>query len=534
MQGDKGFNWQFGLCVLALLLLGVSYWLGLTSRTNVVDDDGHYLALSQAIAQGWGYRALWVEGQPMELGIPPAYPALLAPVWWLFPAFPANIFAFKALNVVFGLGTVVLTHLTARRVFGFQPWQALLAACVVAFSQLHIAFVDLTMIEMSLACCLMLSFLGLSELLNHPVTAPWRTAWAVAALAVGPCYLKKSAFPFPVAVCLWLWFAGHRRLATTSAAAVGVLLLPWFAHRQAWSGNRGNVIQNVTMLGPRPSDELSALERVTTNFYEIVSTSIPYSITPLFPALNAWHAWVGLFITGVVAAGFVRLRRRGAGPYAWFTGIYLMMVTVINTWETVRFTLLLTPILALAWVAATTGPLATLLTARPSSGRRFIGAAAVLLALLPASLAGVASKRFVAIFAHPPYHDALLPASESARAEDHQALLAWEKTQQDPTALWVSAYPKGIYLFTGRQSTSFCAPPEPSLEFLRRLKKKPHWILLHENPAHPRTFTGPRVSKVLRSADELNGCMQEWVAANPNTMRLLFTSPRGYYRVYQP
>lgn len=516
---------------MALVLLGLSYWLGITSRANVLDDDGHYLALSKAIADGLGYRAVWAEGNPVELGIPPAYPALLAPIWWLFPAFPTNVFAFKALNVVFALGTVVLTHLTARRVFGFQRWQALLAALVVAFSQLHIAFIDLTMIEVVLACSLMLSLLGLSELLKRPVVAPWRTAWVVAALAAGPCYFKKSAFPLLVAVCLWLWFAGQRGLAALSAGAMGVLLLPWFAHRQAWSGNSGNVVQNVTMLGPRPADEMPALERITHNLWEVVATSIPVSVTPLFPTLAAWGTWMGPAVTGTVLVGFIALVRRGGSPYAWFTALYLFIIVAINTWETVRFTLLLTPILALAWVATTTGPLAMLLAqARRRASPAWVAAA--VLALVPISLAGLAGKRFVAVFTHPPYHDTLLPDIDQARAEDHQALLAWEKSQNDRSALWISAYPKGLYLFTGRKTTGLCAYPEPTPEVLDLLRSRPHWILVHDDRATRRPNDGPRAPKVLRSADGLNACMLDWVAARP--MTLLFASPRGYYRVYQP
>lgn len=531
MQEHNRPNWKHSAFALALLLLGVSYWLGITSRANVLDDDGHYLALSKAIADGLGYRAVWAEGNPVELSIPPAYPALLAPLWWLFPAFPTNVFAFKALNVVFALGTVALTHLTARRIFGFQRWQAVLAASVVAFSQLHIAFIDLTMIEVVLACCLTLSLLGLSELLKSPVVAPWRTAWAVAALAAGPCYLKKSAFPLLVAVCLWLWFTGQRRLAALSAGAMGVLLLPWFAHRQAWSGAGGNVVQNVTMVGPRPVDEMSTFERIATNLGEIVSTSIPHSVTPLFPVLAAWEPWVGPAITGTVVVGIVALLSRGGSLYVWFTALYLFIITVINTWETVRFTLLLTPILALAWVAATTGPLAMLL----AQGRRRASpawVAAAVLALVPISLAGLSGKRFVAVFTHPPYHDTLLPAVDQARAEDHRALLAWEKAQNDHSAVWISAYPKGLFLFTGRKTTTFCAHPNPAAETLELLKKRPHWILVHDDPASRRPNDGPRAPRVIRSADGLNACMLDWVEARP--MTLLFASPRGYYRVYRP
>jgi hypothetical protein len=533
MQGPQTAHWRKWMFILPLLLLGASYWLGITSRANVIDDDGHYLALSHSIAHGLGYRAMWAEGHSIELGIPPAYPGLLAPIWWLFPSFPDNIFALKALNVIFALGTVVFTYLTAIRAFKLQRWQAYLASCVVAFSQLHIAFLDLTMIETSLACCLLVSLLGICEITKRTPEAPGKTAWGLGILAAGPCYLKKSAFPLLVAVCLWLWFSGQRRLASASAAAMGILLLPWFLHRQIWSSGGGTVVQNVTMLGPRPPDQISAIERIITNLWEITSTSIPYSVTPLFPSLSSWGPWVGPVLTGIVLAGFVRLVRVGAAPYAWFTGIYLFIVTFINTWETVRFTMLLTPIFALAWVAATTGPLAALLLGRPARAR-WIWPGAIILALVPISLAGAASKRFVAVFTHPPYHDALLPPAEHHRAEDQKALLAWEKNQKSPTALWVSAYPKGLYLLTGRTTTSFCAPPDPSPELLQKLRKRPHWILLQEDPLHPRTFTNPRVTKVLRSADELNACMQEWVAANPSTMTLLFASPHGYYRIYQP
>ncbi len=46
-------------------------------------DDGVYLMLGRALARGEGLAYVGVPGDPAAPKFPPAYPALLAVLWWV-------------------------------------------------------------------------------------------------------------------------------------------------------------------------------------------------------------------------------------------------------------------------------------------------------------------------------------------------------------------------------------------------------------------------------------------------------------------
>jgi len=77
---------------------------------GVFYDDGIYLALAKSLAEGHGYHLLYLPGAPPAVHYPFGYPAFLAALWRLWPAFPANVTVFRAANAVLlggaaGLGT---------------------------------------------------------------------------------------------------------------------------------------------------------------------------------------------------------------------------------------------------------------------------------------------------------------------------------------------------------------------------------------------------------------------------------------------
>lgn len=512
MQGRSWLNPQSILTGLGLLLLGAAYWLGLTSRVDVMNDDGHYLALGHAIANGDGYRIIWQVVEASETTIPPAYSALLAILWRFFPHFPTNIFAFKALNIPFALGSVLLTYITARRVFNFQRWQALLSSSLVAFSQLHIAFMDMTTIEVTLASTLLLSSLGLHQLLTRPERHPALTPWLIAALAVGPCYLKKAGFPLLVATVLWLWFAGRRALACTSAFAMGILLLPWYSYRALEA--KAVDISTVTMIAGRPKDTLAVTERIWNNFWEVVSSAIPLGVTPLFPPSTQYTGALGVLLTLTVLLGLVQITRRNNSLYAWLFSIYLFIIIFLNTWETVRFTLVLTPIITMAWIAATTKPLTSLFVTNAPTHRRVLLGTAIVLSLVPVCFSLLAAKRFVAIFFHPPYHDSLLPRKEKELMGDLDALLNWEKKQAQANAFWIDTYPKGLYLHTQRKCASMADLENFVTEPTGTQSNRTYWL-------------------VVRSGYWGETPVRDLVESKPERVSLLFQSPHEHFRVYQ-
>ena len=93
--------WPVALVCVGALALATGIAVVDALPVGVVADDSFYVILARAIAAGEGYRYLNVPGHPAATHFPPGYPALLALLSFVVPAFPASVVAFKALNAIF-------------------------------------------------------------------------------------------------------------------------------------------------------------------------------------------------------------------------------------------------------------------------------------------------------------------------------------------------------------------------------------------------------------------------------------------------
>ncbi|MGH7669087.1 MAG: hypothetical protein ACRENQ_06295 [Gemmatimonadaceae bacterium] len=95
-------------------------------------DDAVYVELGKALASGAGLHYLHLPGTPAATHFPPGYPLLLAALWRLWPAFPANVFLFKLVNALLVAVAALWLARIARQRFGCTPWGAAAAAVVLA------------------------------------------------------------------------------------------------------------------------------------------------------------------------------------------------------------------------------------------------------------------------------------------------------------------------------------------------------------------------------------------------------------------
>jgi hypothetical protein len=102
-----------GATVLAVGVATISPW-----PVGVFYDDGIYLILGKALATGEGYRYLNLPGHPAATHYPPGYPALLAILWLIGPAFPENVALFKLANAVLLSLAAVGFYAFSRRELG--------------------------------------------------------------------------------------------------------------------------------------------------------------------------------------------------------------------------------------------------------------------------------------------------------------------------------------------------------------------------------------------------------------------------------
>jgi len=90
----------FPLALVLVAGLGLATGLAIVDAlpVGVVADDAFYVILARSLATGQGYHALNLPGHPAGTHFPPGYPALLALLSLVAPAFPGNIAVFKAFN----------------------------------------------------------------------------------------------------------------------------------------------------------------------------------------------------------------------------------------------------------------------------------------------------------------------------------------------------------------------------------------------------------------------------------------------------
>jgi hypothetical protein len=94
LAAERAMPWM----AAAAIALAVGISLVDTLPVGVVHDDGMYVLLAKSLATGQGYRWIHLPGAPPATHFPPGYPAFLALLWLIAPAFPGNVVLFKLAN----------------------------------------------------------------------------------------------------------------------------------------------------------------------------------------------------------------------------------------------------------------------------------------------------------------------------------------------------------------------------------------------------------------------------------------------------
>jgi len=105
-------DWPFAL---GLFVFVVALWAQSSALAGVFYDDGIYLVLARALADGDGYRYLHLPGAPEAVHYPPMYPFALSLLWRIWPMFPSNLALFELMDsLTFGAAAVVIARQVAR------------------------------------------------------------------------------------------------------------------------------------------------------------------------------------------------------------------------------------------------------------------------------------------------------------------------------------------------------------------------------------------------------------------------------------
>jgi hypothetical protein len=221
-------RWRLGLVLVGAIALAAGLAVVDSYPVGVVHDDAMYVILARALASGEGFRYLNLPGAPAATHFPPGYPALLALVSWIAPAFPASVVVFKALNALFLAAAAVLTARFARERALGEGWSlALGGATAVSIPLLVLGSMVLS--EPFFLALLLLLLPGLESLAESRASL---VRVIVLGAAIGACTLVRShgIALLPAAV---LALALRRRWRDAAAVAGSAIacLLPW----QLWS-----------------------------------------------------------------------------------------------------------------------------------------------------------------------------------------------------------------------------------------------------------------------------------------------------------
>jgi hypothetical protein len=310
--------WPLALVAVGALALGVGLAIVDGLPVGVVADDSFYLILARAIATGEGYRYLNVPGHPAATHFPPGYPALLALVSLVAPAFPASAVVFKALNALFlSAASITVARLLRSRVGLGAAWSVGVGA-VSAVSVPLLILGNLVLSELCFLAIALALLLELERLADEPAPA-WRVLLLGVAIAACALVRTHGVVLVPAAVVV---LASRRRWrdAGLLAGAAIVCLLPW----HIWTARHG---------GALPSPLLGMYDSYASWWMRGLRTIGP-SMIPATIAKTTGET------TGMLAVLFSPMRGNTAHAVTLAALAMLVVAACIAAWRRVPVTLL--------------------------------------------------------------------------------------------------------------------------------------------------------------------------------------------------
>ncbi len=308
--------------VLAIALAAID-----TLPVGVVHDDGMYVVLAKSIATGHGYRWLHLPGAPAATHFPPGYPLLLALVWWVLPAFPANVIAFKALNAVLLAVAACALVLLAHRRFEFTVAWSACAAAIGCASVPSLVLSSLVMSETLFLALVVLTLLVAEQVNDAARSVPRATALGVLAAVV--VLVRTHGIALAAAIAIALFLRGRMRALAAFAIVFAIGIAPW----EIWETLHAASVP-LAVRGDYGSYSGWLAHGFATNGLGLASRTLARTTTEIFAALTAL---VGAGLPGVArlvsGASVLALAILG-GVRAWasarvtvaFIGLYMAIV----------------------------------------------------------------------------------------------------------------------------------------------------------------------------------------------------------------
>jgi hypothetical protein len=366
---------------LAAVAVAAIYLLRLDQAAGLWVDDAWYIVLAEALWNGEGFRLISSAVAPLVATFPPGFPLLLAPVVGVFPAFPANVPALKAVSVAAMLGVGLSTFVFLAR---YHQVPRALAAAVAMMAVSVPAFVFLATSTVMAEPVFALGQLCLAIAVERSVRErPGTASDVISGLIAGATLLVRAAGVAGVAAaaCYLARKRGLRPALIVSIVAA-TCYAPWGvyayvnratpAQRSAHGGSVTNSYRE--LLAMRYSGQASSGtvtiadlgDRVSSNLLNILGRDVGAMVIPAAyrPPVESGYEVFGmtgyagthvssmgrtrgvvglsLAVSLAVVLGLLITARRGATVVEWIVAATLAMVVLVPA-PTFRYVLPLSP-----------------------------------------------------------------------------------------------------------------------------------------------------------------------------------------------
>jgi hypothetical protein len=414
-------NWPY---LLGIAVFAVALWAQSSALVGVFYDDGIYTVLAKSLAEGHGYRYIHLPGSPPGVHYPFLYPAVLAVLWKIWPAFPANVALFQLFDAS-ALG--VAAWLIARQAV---QWNAPPLVKYLFIPAGFFAFPLLTIVGVRFSEPLFLALAaGAVSMVDQEKDSP-RQAIAAGLLAGLATLARSVGLAVVAGIVIGLWVRGGRRGAVLALVTALAVVSPWIV----WVASHAHEVD----------------PRIAANYGSYATEARQAGIAGMLAGLDlralaapgrlafgVGAAWVRypvlLLLLGALVFGAVTLFRRAPA----FVSMLFIYVAIVTLWPYApdRFMWVILP-----WMAALVGMGMSVGWSRHRAGKVLSAALGVALCVgyVPREISALRHRTFAATaqgISLPnrmlaPAIDAGLPR-EAVIAAEGEAL---------------------IYLYTGRQA----------------------------------------------------------------------------------
>jgi hypothetical protein len=429
--------------IAALVVLPIALTAIDQFPVGVVHDDGMYTILAKSLATGHGYRWINLPGEPRATHFPPGYPAFLALLWRVGPAFPGNIVFFKLVNaLLLGIAAALLAVFARKRLALSSP-----AACLTAIlGCASIPVLVLTNLVMSetLFFTLLLACLVYAERCLERERTTWIEATLLALLGGALMLVRTHGVAFVAAVALVLLLRRRFRPLAVFVVVSAVAAFPWHHWQSMHSGvvpvpMRGDYESYGNwFFGGSPAHSIAFLGRTIAATSREIFAMLVVLTTSGMPSR-------GIRLLGVVTAlvllvvGLIALRRRAPVTAAFTCGFFA--IVLVWPFSPARFVWAVWPLLVAVFVA---GVVAVKEWTRPAAWvnvARAAAAAGVLITIL-----GYATYNLNG------YRGRWWSSIARAAVQAAGPSITWVARNTPPNAVISSNSEVMIYLYTGRIS----------------------------------------------------------------------------------